>query len=337
MFSNNGSAVWKGILHGLDLLKKGVIWRVGNGALIRTWRDPWIPPASSFRPITPKRNSRLNWVSDLLDENGAWRVDQLRENFWPMDIDYIMKIRTSPRQRCDFVSWFPEKRVKFTFNSAYKLATYDHSIAIAGGASCSAPNGVRSIWNSVWKLLVPQKMKILAWKVVSDALPTAQCKKYRHLSKRSLCPLCGVEEEDSFHALITCAHSRSFWTNMRRRWPLPEDDLLIHDGKEWLTSLLAKCSTNVQDMLLMFIWRIWQLRNDLTHGKEVPPVPATVDFLDSYYKSIKLSACHTTEEIIKGKASMTAEINTQVRAPCTPQAMAQPFRGQGRVIDRRLV
>ena len=43
VFSNNGSAVWKGILRGLDLLKKGVIWRVGNGALIRTWRDPWIP------------------------------------------------------------------------------------------------------------------------------------------------------------------------------------------------------------------------------------------------------------------------------------------------------
>ena len=94
---------------------------------------------------------------------------------------------------------------------------------------------------------------------------------------------------------------------MCRRWPLPEDDLLIHDGKEWLTSLLAKCLTDVQDMLLMFIWRIWQFRNDLTHGKEVPPVPATVEFLDSYYKSIKLAACYTTEEIIKGKMS-TGEV-----------------------------
>lgn len=32
VFSGNGSSVWKGILHGLDLLKRGVIWRVGNGA-----------------------------------------------------------------------------------------------------------------------------------------------------------------------------------------------------------------------------------------------------------------------------------------------------------------
>ena len=53
----------------------------------------------------------------------------------------------------------------------------------------------------------------------------------------------------------------------------------------------------------MFIWRIWQLRNDLIHGKEFPPIPATVEFLDSYYKSIKLAAWYTMEEIIKGKMS----------------------------------
>ena len=42
-FPCNGSEVWKGILHGLELVKNGVIWRVGNGTWIRTWYDPWIP------------------------------------------------------------------------------------------------------------------------------------------------------------------------------------------------------------------------------------------------------------------------------------------------------
>lgn len=95
VFPNHGSAVWKGILHGLELLKTGIIWRVGNGSNIRTWRDPWILRASSFRPITPKRTSRLNRVSDLLDGNGAWRMDRLSQHFWQMDIDHILKIRTS--------------------------------------------------------------------------------------------------------------------------------------------------------------------------------------------------------------------------------------------------
>ena len=34
VFSSSSSAVWKGIVHGLELLKKGIIWRVGDGTLI---------------------------------------------------------------------------------------------------------------------------------------------------------------------------------------------------------------------------------------------------------------------------------------------------------------
>ena len=109
VFPSSGSEVWKGVLHGLELVKKGVIWRVGNGTMIRTWRDPWIPRPQSFRPITPKRNCRFNWVSDFLDDNGAWRFDRLREFFWEMDVEHILKIRPSPPQRDDFLSWFPEK------------------------------------------------------------------------------------------------------------------------------------------------------------------------------------------------------------------------------------
>ena len=55
VFSSSSSAVWKGIVHGLELLKKGIIWRVGDGTLIKTWRDAWIPRGHNFRPVTPKR------------------------------------------------------------------------------------------------------------------------------------------------------------------------------------------------------------------------------------------------------------------------------------------
>ena len=159
----NGSAVWKGILHGLGLLKKGVIWRVGNGSAIHTWRDPWIPRPFSFRPITPKGTCRLNRVSDLIDANGAWRVDRLSQFFWPMDVDHILKIRTSPHQRTDFLSWFLEKSGVFIVKSAYKLAMHDHNINFAVGASITNSDGARTLWNCVWNSGVPQKMKITSF------------------------------------------------------------------------------------------------------------------------------------------------------------------------------
>ena len=34
----NASPTWQAICHGLDLLKKGLLWRVGDGASIRVWR-----------------------------------------------------------------------------------------------------------------------------------------------------------------------------------------------------------------------------------------------------------------------------------------------------------
>lgn len=34
---------WRSILQGVDLLKKGLIWRVGDRRHINIWTDPWIP------------------------------------------------------------------------------------------------------------------------------------------------------------------------------------------------------------------------------------------------------------------------------------------------------
>lgn len=42
VFSSDTSQVWRGIEFGLELLKEGLIWRVGNGKSIQIKRDhPW--------------------------------------------------------------------------------------------------------------------------------------------------------------------------------------------------------------------------------------------------------------------------------------------------------
>jgi hypothetical protein len=39
----NMSYSWRSILSGIDVLKKGLIWRIGDGCQIRIWEDPWFP------------------------------------------------------------------------------------------------------------------------------------------------------------------------------------------------------------------------------------------------------------------------------------------------------
>ena len=41
--SSHPSQVWRAILEGRDILKQGVVRRIGNGATPRIWEDNWLP------------------------------------------------------------------------------------------------------------------------------------------------------------------------------------------------------------------------------------------------------------------------------------------------------
>jgi hypothetical protein len=47
VFPTNASPMWWSIEYGPELLKKGIVWRVGSGAKIQIWRDSWLPRATS--------------------------------------------------------------------------------------------------------------------------------------------------------------------------------------------------------------------------------------------------------------------------------------------------
>ena len=68
-FPSQTSPTWKALMHGLELLKKGAIWRVADGAKIKIWRHKWIPKGWSLCPTRGRRPCRLKWVSQLMDHN----------------------------------------------------------------------------------------------------------------------------------------------------------------------------------------------------------------------------------------------------------------------------
>jgi hypothetical protein len=51
------------IEHGLELVKKGVVWRIRSGEKVNIWRDMWLLRQPSFRITMKKGQSRLRWVS----------------------------------------------------------------------------------------------------------------------------------------------------------------------------------------------------------------------------------------------------------------------------------
>nr|XP_040258536.1 uncharacterized protein LOC109764695 [Aegilops tauschii subsp. strangulata] len=159
VFSGNASPTWQAIQYGLELLKKGLVWRVGDGRNIRIWRDRWIPREPSRQLITQQGTCRLRRVAELLHEDGAWRVDLLHRYFHPTDMEVISSIRTSTRVTDDIIAWAPEKNGIFTVRSAYRFAMDERERPLATATS-RAPDGHRAIWKIIWGCPAPPKVSL---------------------------------------------------------------------------------------------------------------------------------------------------------------------------------
>jgi hypothetical protein len=104
-FIQNTSASWQGIMHGLELLKQGAIWRIGDGSQVKIWRDNWLPRQDTLKITGRRTRSRRKWVSELIDPiTRSWNTTLVREIFFPHDAETVLKIKLPTRQTEDFVS-----------------------------------------------------------------------------------------------------------------------------------------------------------------------------------------------------------------------------------------
>ena len=55
-------------MRGIELMKKGLTWRVGDGENLNVWQDDaWLPRDMSRRPITPRGADLIRDVAELID------------------------------------------------------------------------------------------------------------------------------------------------------------------------------------------------------------------------------------------------------------------------------
>jgi len=92
--AGDASPSWRGIEHGLALLKQGAIYRVGDGKTICIWHDNWIPREHGLKPVGSVRHYRLRWVSHLIDaQSGSWDEMLVRRYFYACDVEEVLKIK----------------------------------------------------------------------------------------------------------------------------------------------------------------------------------------------------------------------------------------------------
>jgi hypothetical protein len=105
---------------------------------------------------------------------------------------------------------------------------------------------------------------------------------------------------------------------MAEVWNLADPTYITNNGKEWLLHLLLGRSQLDRTRILMVMWRIWHVRNEVVHFKPVPPLEASRRFLCSYLESIMTIKYYLHDNCIKGKAPVIEcfpEFTKQLKRP----------------------
>jgi hypothetical protein len=205
------SYTFRSILHGVELLKEGIVWRIGDGTNVNIWTDPWLARDDAQKPITPRGQCIFTKVSELIDPTtGQWDVQLVTENFWKMDADVILA--TPIREDFeDFFAWHYESKGIFTVKSAYKLYVQRRD-----GPQQSSPGDPANMlqWEKIWKTSTTPKIKQFIWRLAHNSLPLRMNIRRRGMECDTKCVCCQRLDEDGAHLFLRCKEVKKIWKEL---------------------------------------------------------------------------------------------------------------------------
>jgi hypothetical protein len=132
-------------------------------------------------------------------------------------------------------------------------------------------------WRDLWQAAVPLKIKIFAWQLALDKLPSALQLATRHGPSNGLCALCG-SPEDASHIFFSCALAVFAWSVLRQLLGCSWHPANFAQFHHILSSLAGPPRRLLWLLFLAQSWALWQVRNKLAIEKMVLNHPSDVIF-----------------------------------------------------------
>ncbi|KAG8481351.1 hypothetical protein CXB51_026276 [Gossypium anomalum] len=161
------------------------------------------------------QQSRVRGVTELIDGNTRiWREDLIRTTFEPDDADRILCIPLANEAHPDMTFWREEHSGEFTVRSAYKMLQNQSSTTYPMDSHTMA----LPFYKQLWELQLPNKIKILAWKVSWNFIPTMVNLHQRRVVPTAICPRCRTGTENLRHFFVECPESEELWKELNLSW-----------------------------------------------------------------------------------------------------------------------
>ena len=264
---SSSSYAWRSIIHGRDVIKKGSVWRIGNGKSARIWGDNWLPSRHQPQIISPCLQAEQDMrVTLLIDqENRGWRDELLNRYFSDFEAELIWTIPICRFEQDDTLIWPHTPNGEYIVKSGYSFLQTEAQQHLPGP---SDPGMIKPRWQAIWRMNVQSKIKNLVWRVCRDTLPSKQNLVKRKILTDATCDICQSEVEDGVHALFKCPKISALWEQV----PV------------WKVDGLKRCPNFIDLLGCIFaenrdpelfstvVWFLWNQRNNLRLSKGSIPL-----------------------------------------------------------------
>lgn len=152
------SFAWRSILHGRELLKQGLMTRIGNGSETKVWWDRWIVDGVPWVPeyIQGSVVDLTLKVEDLIDQQSrVWNRSLVYDTFSQKDAEIILKLKLN-LSRSDKVVWGFTKNGAYSSMSVYELL--DTLEDLSSPSAASIPRLEKQLWQALWKTKTSPKL-----------------------------------------------------------------------------------------------------------------------------------------------------------------------------------
>ena len=116
----------------------------------------------------------------------------------------------------------------------------------------------------MWKLKIPNKIKVLGWRSYLNILPTRENLARRRIVEDARCGVCFLTAETEYHALWKCRLAQDIWVGCERC--LQKGTVGHGDMLQLVENLNGRLSNEELELFWVQSWLIWNQQNSILHG-----------------------------------------------------------------------
>ncbi|KAK9989376.1 hypothetical protein SO802_029615 [Lithocarpus litseifolius] len=250
---SNPSYVWRSLLDARELIRMGSIWKIGDGCSVGIQTHKWLPHPPAFHEGVDQTLKVADFINP---QTKQWDRGKVSAWFLPPSRDEVLQTRLGNLEGRDTLLWNENKAQSFSVRTAYHVAL---RLGRKNPAEHSRVQEDKQIWNRLWRLSIPPKVRNFIWRASSDILPTRANLARRKIPIDPKCVICGSSDETVLHILWQCPLAQNVWTLVKGK--LQKCDSSARTFLCLAQTLMGKLSRKELEAWAMVAWSIWNARN----------------------------------------------------------------------------